>query len=158
MNGGKKVKPQQTEILLQNHSPGYLHSFNVTLNVSLNVIHSLFIIRKVLGMPWNLPGWGALSEVHVCACELLGFINGEELKWGNVGFFFFFFRQQLLLLQGKVGFLPFFLSKWTYMSRRYWNLSRQLGTWKAWEGMPCSDSFSAAPLRWCYCWYFPVHL
>lgn len=45
--------------------------------------HNTVLIKK--GIPRNLCNWVVLSELQPCACELLGCVNGEGLKWGNVG-------------------------------------------------------------------------
>lgn len=123
-------------------------------------MQSLFMMRKVLGMPWSPPDWGDLSEVHVCAHELLGCINGEELKWGNAGFFKKpFFIHCCWFCRAKLYFYPP-VATWTYISKGYWNLLWHSGSRRAWRGTPFSDSFSASPAGWCYCLQliFPVQL
>lgn len=104
-------------------------------------MQSLFMMRKVLGMPWSPPDWGDLSEAHVCAHELLGCINGEELKWGNAGFFKKpFFIHCCWFCRAKLYFYPP-VATWTYISKGYWNLLWHSGSRRAWRGTPFSDSF-----------------
>lgn len=103
--------------------------------------NAVFIKKGILR---NLSNWVVLSEVHPCACELLGCMNGEELKWGNAGFFvlfcliFFFLRIPFLSFgidfvgQGCILTLLFHHE---YISKSYWNMWCHFRSWRGGRGM-----------------------
>lgn len=77
----------------------------------------LFTTRTVAGMLWSLPVWGALREIHQCACELLGCWNGEELTRGSAGAFKkLFFTNCRWFYRVKLGFYPS-VSTWACISK-----------------------------------------
>lgn len=91
-----REKERQSRLILW--FPNHLHSFSVQTSWCLKMIP---LLKK------EFPGI-CETEVRPCACELLGCVNGEELKWGNLRFFSdFFFYHLVLILQGKAVFLPF---------------------------------------------------
>lgn len=153
-NPAEKVKPQWTE----KNFPDYLHSFHAQTPWCLKTIQSL-LTREFPGMLWN---WVVLSEVHPCACELLGCVNGEEIKWGNVvGFFFkgFLFLSFGVDFAGR-GCIFTLLFLHEYVPKSYCNMWCHFRGWRGWRGMPFSGSFSAFPWGWCCSsqFIFPVQL